>query len=1322
MKTVDINESEQSMIFSVIAACLHLGNIKYEKDENEYAALKDTAPCKRAASLLGVNPNILFRALAKPVLKVKDQTIETNETPDRALFNTQALIKSLYRRLFNWLIMKVNATLASKETVKNTIGILDIAGFEIFKLNSYEQLCINYTNEKLQQFFNTHMFKKEQEEYARENIEWKYIDFGMDLQPTIDVIEKQGGIFALCDEQTTLGQNNDKVLMTNLKKNWKDSPIFKADVMNPMKFDLKHYAAYVTYDVDQWLNKNTDPLTSDSETCISGSKNPLVKTMFELSSAKKKGAKFMSIAREYKEQLETLMTVLRSTEPHFIRCIIPNHKMKAGFLEADIVIGQLACNGVIEGIRISRKGYPNRIIFNEFIQRYKVIAKSEELDAQQRLSDKVSVIVKQVPKLKLKEHYMIGQTKIFFKAGAESFIEKVRDEKVSEIILCAQAAIRGYLARKKTRAMREQINSAKVIRQNWSEYFRLKEWLWWKALMAARTLATSANVQQESQQHKKNLEKVKTELDEESRDKKRAQKEKGEILVNIEKLKGEILSNEQRIENNKGDIQRLTERENELKSQIDTLTREKKLVDDDIKNSQNKVQDADNVISEKDKQRDDLNSSLGSGSEEAKKLKQLLEDLQKERLKLEQNCKQLDDDIRDSRNRLDNEILKQQDLERQKAQLEDKLKETNYKLTNSAKDRQNTETRLEGAIKTLKESDTSLKQALEDIQKLMGDDAKKSSDISIIQAESDDIRRKAETSERDRRNLENLNKELQDKIQDTESKKSLAERQLRNAKEDFEDHKKQLEKLQEEFHHLDDTGNLTRDEIGQTKLKVSVLDDETQILSKKKSDLEKDVKSYKFETDETKARYERAQEVANKKLQETEKGLTEQLNQQNQSKNALDAKSKQLRDQYNELKKSTENLQSEKESLDAKYKRLEQSLTGEQQELLSVKKQTGDLETQARSLQNKQKELETKLRNETEDNQRLEQKRIQLQATVNDQKDHFDQLTKEKEDLDKERSSLKSQLTSGKNDQDQKRETLNQLKVKTGNQDAEIKGLKDKIDSTAKGTESQKQKNKDTEGKLQLASVTLETEKTEKKNLEVKIQRAEQQIQRLKEKLEEEKTKTKNEQEAKAKSDNELKEKKQALEGEQKQISELNRKAQNISSKTSEIEQLNSENGSKISKLRSAISALESKKANLEEKLEELHKKNKEGESGKTLNKQKLDEAEKVRQAEQQMAQKLTVDNQKLKTELEKLRISGDENDRKAVHTLESLKIKSDGLEQDHEQVLKRLNEEKADLKKQIKNAQKYSSKDHLNQLLKEVSLKKLLIKQQKNSMKILIN
>uniref|UniRef100_A0A915I3X8 Myosin motor domain-containing protein n=1 Tax=Romanomermis culicivorax TaxID=13658 RepID=A0A915I3X8_ROMCU len=275
------------------------------------------------------------------------------------------------------------------------IGLLDIAGFEIFELNGFEQLCINYTNEKLQQLFNHTMFISEQEEYQREGIDWQFIDFGLDLQPTIDLIEKPMGILSLLDEECWFPRATDKTFVEKLKANHQSqsAKFFIPDQKKSTRadFTILHYAGRVDYVSDRWLMKNMDPLNEGVVQLLQKSTDQLVSSLWKdaeftiinvnaneqlvengnsktFTSSRIKKGMFRTVGQLHKEQLSKLMSTLSHTNPHFVRCIIPNYDKKPLKINSQLVLEQLRCNGVLEGIRICRQGFPNRIIFQEFRQ------------------------------------------------------------------------------------------------------------------------------------------------------------------------------------------------------------------------------------------------------------------------------------------------------------------------------------------------------------------------------------------------------------------------------------------------------------------------------------------------------------------------------------------------------------------------------------------------------------------------------------------------------------------------------------------------------------------------------------------------------------------------------------------------------------------------------------------------------------------------------------------------------------------------------------------------------------------------------------------
>merc|ERR1712012_395228 len=279
MRIMGLSEDEISSIWKVISGGLLFGNMEFKQERNsDQAILPDNTVAQKIAHLLGINVNEMIKAFLRPRIKVGRDYVTKAQTKAQCEYSTEAISKALYERLFKWLVQRINKSLdRTKRQGASFIGILDIAGFEIFEVNSFEQLCINYTNEKLQQLFNHTMFILEQEEYQREGIEWKFIDFGLDLQPTIDLIEKPMGIMALVDEECWFPKATDKSFVEKMVTSHAQHPKFvKGDFKATADFSVLHYAGQVNYSAAQWLMKNMDPLNENIVQYLQASQDPFV--------------------------------------------------------------------------------------------------------------------------------------------------------------------------------------------------------------------------------------------------------------------------------------------------------------------------------------------------------------------------------------------------------------------------------------------------------------------------------------------------------------------------------------------------------------------------------------------------------------------------------------------------------------------------------------------------------------------------------------------------------------------------------------------------------------------------------------------------------------------------------------------------------------------------------------------------------------------------------------------------------------------------------------------------------------------------------------
>merc|ERR1712156_1200784 len=411
--------------------------------------------------------------------------------------STGGIARAIYDRVFKWLIIKCNDTLIDPTMKKvNFVAVLDIAGFEIFEYNGFEQISINFVNEKLQQFFNHHMFVVEQEEYVSEGIDWAMVDFGMDLQACIIMFEKPMGVWAILEGESLFPKATDKTFEDKLKAGLlgKCPPFAKPQSKTDKNahFAIIHYAGTVSYNVTGWLEKNKDPVNDTVVDLLKKASNELLVLLWEDhpgqsappaaeekgGKKKKKGGGGKTVSSVYLVQLGALMTTLHSTEPHFIRCIVPNNHKQPGGVEAPLIMHQLTCNGVLEGIRICMRGFPNRMLYPDIKSRYTVLG-GGKVDEKSSDLKKVAAVILENTEGFDKEKYRLGHTKVFFKAGALALLEEHRDDIVNKLIRNMQGNAFGYMRRKVYQTKYDQRELMKVIQRNYRKYMELRDWGWY---------------------------------------------------------------------------------------------------------------------------------------------------------------------------------------------------------------------------------------------------------------------------------------------------------------------------------------------------------------------------------------------------------------------------------------------------------------------------------------------------------------------------------------------------------------------------------------------------------------------------------------------------------------------------------------------------------------------------------------------------------------------------------------------------------------------------------------------------------------------------
>ncbi|KAL0694088.1 hypothetical protein Bca4012_061268 [Brassica carinata] len=442
MGIVGISLEEQEAIFRVLAAILHLGNIEFTNgEETDSSVPKDKKSLKIAAELFMCDEQALEDSLCKRVMVTPEETISRCLDPESAAFSRDALAKFVYARLFDWIVNKINNSIGQDPDSKHMIGVLDIYGFESFKTNSFEQFCINLTNEKLQHHFNEHVLKMEQDEYKKEEIEWNHIEFP-DNREVLELIEKKpGGIIALLDEACMFPRSTHETFSQKLYETLKKNKHFSKPKLARTDFTVCHYAGDVTYQTQQFLEKNKDYVVAEHQALLGASRCTFIAGLFpSLEEDASKQSKFSSVASQFKQQLALLMERLSTTEPRYIRCVKPNNLLKPSIFENQNVLQQLRCGGMMEAIEICRAGYPTRKHFDEFLDRFSVLA-SSTLD---KSSDEKAACTKLLESVGLKG-YQIGKSKVLLMAGQMAELDARRTEVLGRAARIIQRKFRSYL-------------------------------------------------------------------------------------------------------------------------------------------------------------------------------------------------------------------------------------------------------------------------------------------------------------------------------------------------------------------------------------------------------------------------------------------------------------------------------------------------------------------------------------------------------------------------------------------------------------------------------------------------------------------------------------------------------------------------------------------------------------------------------------------------------------------------------------------------------------------------------------------------------------
>uniref|UniRef100_A0A8C0EZ42 MYH1B protein n=1 Tax=Bubo bubo TaxID=30461 RepID=A0A8C0EZ42_BUBBB len=915
---------EKTAIYKLTGAVMHYGNLKFKQKQREEQAEPDgTEVADKAAYLMGLNSADLLKALCYPRVKVGNEYVTKGQTVQQVYNSVGALAKSVFEKMFLWMVVRINQQLDTKQPRQYFIGVLDIAGFEIFDFNSLEQLCINFTNEKLQQFFNHHMFVLEQEEYKKEGIEWEFIDFGMDLAACIELIEKPMGIFSILEEECMFPKATD----TSFKNKLYDQHLGKsANFQKPKPakgkaeahFSLVHYAGTVDYNISGWLEKNKDPL---NETVVGLYQKSSLKTLALLFASvggaeaesggggkkggKKKGSSFQTVSALFRENLNKLMSNLRSTHPHFVRCLIPNETKTPGAMEHELVLHQLRCNGVLEGIRICRKGFPSRILYADFKQRYKVLNASAIPEGQfidsKKASEKLlgSIDVDHT-------QYKFGHTKVFFKAGLLGLLEEMRDEKLAQLITRTQAMCRGYLMRVEFKKMMERRESIFCIQYNIRAFMNVKHWPWMKLFFKIKPLLKSAESEKEMANMKEEFEKTKEELAKSEAKRKELEEkmvsllqEKNDLQLQVQAEADGLADAEERCDQLiktkiqlEAKIKELTERAEDEEEMNAELTAKKRKLEDECSELKKDIDDLELTLAKVEKEKHATENKVKNLTEEMAALDETIAKLTKEKKALQEAHQQTLDDLQAEEDKVNTLSKAKTKLEQQVDDLEGSL-EQEKKLR---MDLERAKRKLEGDLKMNQESIMDLEN---DKQQL--DEKLKKKDFEISQIQS-----KIEDEQALGMQLQKKIKELQARIEELEEEIEAERTSRAKAEKHRADLSRELEEISE---RLEEAGGATAAQIEMNKKREAEF-------QKMRRDLE-----------EATLQHEATAAALRKKHADSTAELGEQIDNLQRVKQKLEKEKSELKMEIDDLASNMESVSKAKANLEKICRSLEDQLS-----------------------------------------------------------------------------------------------------------------------------------------------------------------------------------------------------------------------------------------------------------------------------------------------------------------------------------------------------------------------------------------------------------
>merc|ERR1719312_2398764 len=777
------------------------GGVQYiQKGRDEQAELSECGPdtfVGKAAAAFGVDAAAMVKAFCKPRIKVGTEWVTKGQNIEQATGATGGIARAIFDRIFKWLIEKCNDTLIDPTLKKaNFCAVLDIAGFEIFEYNGFEQISINFVNEKLQQFFNHHMFVVEQEEYVKEGIDWVMVDFGMDLAAAIIIFEKPMGVWAILEEESLFPKATDKSFEEKLKASLGKLPVFLKPQSKTDKnahFAISHYAGIVSYNVTNWLEKNKDPVNdSVVEVMKSQSTDALLVLLWEdhpgqpttapkEEGKKKKKGGGKTVSSVYLVSLGELMTTLYSCEPHFVRCLVPNNHKKPGEVEPPLIMHQLTCNGVLEGIRICMRGFTNRMLYPDYKMRYaclgqaEITSSSDNKVATYALMDKINFP---------RERYRLGHTLVFFRAGALAKLEEDRDELVLKWLRMIQGEIYKRIRGRVWAAKRDQRELLVVCQRNFRKYMALRDWGWFVIIQKTRPLVGRPDPTEELRilEEKANAtygvykEKIdlKAQLLEEN---KAIEEEKKALLKQIEAEQGNVSQYHEaqaKISSQRAEI------EVELAAAQDKLvkteqariqaTNDKKELENETMAIKKDIGDIEMVIQKLTQEKSSRDHTIKTLNDEIANQDEIINKLNKEKKHVQENAAKSSEDLQVASDKVDHLMKVKTKLESTLDELESSFEKEKRSRANTDKERR----KLEGELKICQETVAELERSKKELEAAI---MRKDNEIGGMTSKLDDEQGLVGKTQKSIKELQGRIEEMEEELEAERQARAKAERQ-----------------------------------------------------------------------------------------------------------------------------------------------------------------------------------------------------------------------------------------------------------------------------------------------------------------------------------------------------------------------------------------------------------------------------------------------------------------------------------------------------------------------------------------------------------------